>query len=76
MAGLGLMGCCSSFVKASVLMESPDCAASGGGWACYLPGIHRFLLVIAIVLGLLLLGVVGVALKSYLKIKHDEKVDS
>jgi hypothetical protein len=74
--GLGFMVISSPLARASMLAASPDCGVTGGGWACYLPGIHRFLVVIAIVLGLLLVAVIGVAVKSYFKIKHDEKVGS
>ncbi len=60
----------------SLLSLAPDCGATGGGWGCYLPGILHFLSVIAIVLGLILLAVVALAIKSYLRNKDDEKVDS
>ena len=53
----------------------PDCSATGGDWSCYLPGIFRFLLVIAIILGVILAGVIFLAVKSYRKNK-DEKVGS
>ena len=52
----------------------PDCGATGAGWGCYLPGILRFLVVIAILLGLILLAVIGIAVRSYFKIKDDGKV--
>ena len=54
----------------------PDCSATGGDWSCYLPGIFRFLLVIAIILGVILAGVIFLAVKSYRKNKDDEKVGS
>jgi hypothetical protein len=53
----------------------PDCSATGGDWSCYLPGIFHFLLVIAIILGVILAAVIFLAVKSYLKNK-DEKVGS
>ena len=56
-----------------MLSGVPDCSATGGDWSCYLPGIFRFLLVIAIILGLVLAGVIFVAVKSYFKIKENEK---
>ena len=58
-----------------MLSSTPDCSAAGGGWACYLPGIFRFLLVIAIILGVVLGAVIFLAVKSYRKNK-DEKVGS
>ncbi len=68
------MACASSFARASVLALAPDCSATGGGWPCYLPGIHRFLVVIAIILGLILTAVIVLAVKSYLKLKENDKV--
>jgi hypothetical protein len=59
-----------------MLSTTPDCSANGGGWSCYLPGILQFLVVIAIILGLILLAVIAVAVRSYFKIKDDEKVGS
>jgi uncharacterized membrane protein len=61
---------------ASTAILLPDCGATGGGLGCYLPGILQFLVVIAIVLGLILLAVIAVAVRSYFKIKHDEKIGS
>ena len=55
---------------------APDCSATGGDWSCYLPGIFRFLLVIAILLGLILAAVIFLAVKSYRKNKDDQKVGS
>ena len=74
MAGLLVMLCTSRYAQAAGVTFASDCAATGGGWGCYLPGIFHFLLVIAIILGLILLAVIGVAVRSYFKIKHDEKV--
>ena len=67
-----------------MLFSVPDCTAAGGGWGCYLPGILRFLSVIATILAVILVGVIALAVKSYLKrkmtrklkTKDDEKVDS
>jgi hypothetical protein len=59
-----------------MLDPTPDCVATGGDWTCALPGILRFLVVIAILLGLILVAVIGVAVRSYFKIKHHEKVGS
>jgi hypothetical protein len=66
----------SRFAHAATLTSVPDCSATGGGLECYLPGILHFLSVIAIVLGVILLVVVALAIKSYLKNKDDEKVGS
>jgi len=62
--------------QGSMLVAAPDCGATGSGWGCYLPGILHFLVVIAIILGLILLAVIAVAVRSYFRIKHDEKVGS
>jgi hypothetical protein len=75
LSGVVFLACTSPFARASVLSGVPDCSATGGDWSCYLPGIFRFLLVIAIILGLVLAGVIFLAVKSYLKNK-DEKVGS
>ncbi len=72
--GVAFTACAGHLAQASMLSATPDCRAIGGGWGCYLPGIMRFLVVIAIVLGLILLAVIGVAVKSYFKIRHDDKV--
>jgi len=74
--GVVWMACASPFARASVLSQVPDCSVTGGDWSCYLPGIFRFLLVIAIILGLVLAAVIFLAVKSYLKNKDDEKVGS
>lgn len=74
LSALALMACAHRFASASALAGPPECKADGGGWGCYLPGIHQFLVVIAIILGLILLGVIVVAVRSYLKIKQDGKV--
>jgi hypothetical protein len=71
--GVTFLACASPFARASMLSGVPDCSATGGDWSCYLPGIFRFLLVIAIILGLVLAGVIFVAVKSYFKIKENEK---
>jgi hypothetical protein len=77
---LGFAASASRIAQAATLsatfLSVPDCSATGGGWACYLPGILRFLSVIAIVLGVILVGVVVLAIKSYLKTKDNEKIDS
>ena len=73
---LGFAATNSRFMHASAFLSVPDCTAAGGGWGCYLPGILRFLSVIAIILAVILVGVVALAVKSYLKTKDDEKVDS
>ena len=70
-----MMACASPIAQASVRSAAPDCSATGGDWSCYLPGIFRFLLVIAIILGVILAGVIFLAVKSYRKNK-DEKVGS
>lgn len=56
-------------------MLAPDCAASGGGALCYLPGILRFLYVLAGVLGVVLLVVLVLAVRSIRKTNDDEKVE-
>jgi hypothetical protein len=73
---LGFAASASSLARAAALSSVPDCSATGGGWACYLPGILRFLSVIAIILAVILVGVVVLAIKSYLKTKDNEKIDS
>jgi hypothetical protein len=65
-----------SSARASMLSPVADCTETGGDWSCYLPGIFHFLLVIAVILGLVLAGVIFLAVKSYLKNKGDEKVGS
>lgn len=62
-------------VRAAGFSTVPNCSGAGGDWTCTLPGIFRFLLVMAIILGLILAGVIFLAVKSYLKSK-DEKVGS
>jgi hypothetical protein len=76
LSGIGFVLCGSPGARAAAVILVPDCAVTGSGWGCYLPGILHFLVVIAIILGLILLGVIGVAVRSYFKIKHDEKVGS
>ena len=56
-------------------MSTPDCRATGGGWSCTLPGILRFLVVIATILGMILAAVIALAIKSYLKTKNDAKIE-
>jgi hypothetical protein len=63
-------------VHASALSSVPDCSASGGGLRCDLQGVLDFLYMAAGVLGVLLLAVVALAIKSYRKNKDDEKVGS
>jgi hypothetical protein len=75
LAGIAIVACANSFARGSDVTGVPDCSATGGDWSCYLPGIFHFLLVIAIFLGLILAGVIFLAVKSYLKNKDDEKVD-
>jgi hypothetical protein len=75
LSGFAFIAYASPLARASVLFAVPDCSATGGGWACYLPGIFRFLLVIAIILGVVLAAVIFLAVKSYRKNK-DEKVGS
>ena len=70
---LGFAASASRFAHAAI-SSVPDCRATGGGWSCYLPGILKFLVVIAIILGLLLTAVIAVAVRSYFKIKQDGKV--
>jgi uncharacterized membrane protein YkgB len=74
--GVGLLTFGSRLARASVLISTPDCSVTGSGWSCYLPGILQFLVVVAVLLGLILIAVVAVAVRSYFKIKHDEKVGS
>jgi hypothetical protein len=76
LAGVAFLACTSPLAQAATLSSPPDCRSIGAGWACYLPGIFQFLWVIAIILGLILLAVIAVAVRSYFRIKHDEKVDS
>jgi len=73
--GVAGMACASPLARAAVVSAVPDCSATGVGWSCYLSGIYRFLVVIAIILGLVLAGVIFLAVKSYRKNK-DEKVGS
>jgi hypothetical protein len=73
---LGFAATASRSMQAAMLFSVPDCTAAGGGWGCYLPGILRFLSVIAIILAVILVGVIALAVKSYLKTKDDEKIDS
>ena len=74
LAGVAFLACASPMVRASMLSATPDCSVTGSGWGCYLPGILKFLVVIAIILGLLLTAVIAVAVRSYFKIKQDGKV--
>jgi uncharacterized membrane protein len=76
LSGVAFLACASPLGQAATVSLTPDCSATGGGWSCYLPGIFQFLWVIAIILGLILLAVIAVAVRSYFRIKHDEKVDS
>jgi len=73
--GVAIQAVASPLAQASVLSAVPDCKATGADWSCYLPGIFRFLRVIAIILGVILAAVIFLAVKSYLKNK-DEKVGS
>ncbi len=66
----------SCSAHASEVIFTPGCAASGAGISCYLPGILNFLYVVAIVLGVVLLVVLVLAIKSFRKNKDDEKVGS
>jgi hypothetical protein len=75
LSGFAIMACTGPIAQASVFSGVPDCSATGGDWSCYLPGIFRFLLVIAIILGVVLAAVIFLAVKSYLKNKN-EKVGS
>ena len=63
-------------VHASAISSVPDCSASGESMKCYLGGVLKFLYAVAGVLLVLLIGVVGAAVKSYRKNKDDEKVGS
>jgi len=69
---LGFAASASRFAHAAI-SSVPDCRATGGGWSCYLPGILRFLSVIAIILGVILAAVVALAVKSYLKNKAEKQ---
>ena len=69
-------GVANPLARASVLSAVPDCRATGGDWSCYLPGIFHFLLVIAVLLGVVLAAVIFLAVKSYRKNKDDQKVGS
>jgi hypothetical protein len=73
---LGFAATSSRFLQAAPLSSTPDCSATGGGWGCYLSGILHFLSIIAIVLGIILVLVIALAVKSYLKTKDHEKLDS
>jgi hypothetical protein len=57
----------------ATLASTPVCVATENGWQCYLPGILQFLEVIAMVLGAVLVLVVALAVKSYVKNKDDQK---
>ncbi len=72
---LGFATTQSRRAHAANLSSTPDCSASGGGWSCYLPGILHVLSVIAIILGLILVMVIALAIKSYRKSKDQEKLD-
>ena len=76
LSALAILAVTSPLARASMLSAEPDCSATGGGWECYLPGIFRFLLVLAIILGVVLTAVIFLAVKSYRKNKDDEKVGS
>ena len=73
---LAILAVANPLARASVLSGVPDCSATGGDWSCYLPGIFRFLLVIAVILGVVLAAVIILAVKSYRKNKDDKKVGS
>ena len=73
---LAILAVANPLARASVLSGVPDCSATGGDWSCYLPGIFRFLLVIAVILGVVLAAVIFLAVKSYRKNKDDQKVGS
>ncbi len=57
-------------------LPAPNCSSSSGvtGWQCYLPWILYLLSALAVLLGLVLVLVVAVAIRSYLKKKADLKV--
>lgn len=66
----------SRSAHACAALLTPDCGASGGGISCYLPGILRVLYILAVLLGVVLLVVIALAVKSFRKPKDDEKVGS
>ena len=70
---LGFAATQSRLAQAATLSSTPDCSATGVGWSCTLPGILRFLSVIAIILGVILAAVVALAVKSYLKNKAEKQ---
>jgi hypothetical protein len=76
---LGFAASGSRLAQAATLsatfLSVPDCSATGGGWACYLPGILRFLSVIAIILAVILVGVIALVIRSYLRMKNDQKLE-
>jgi hypothetical protein len=72
---LGFAATNSRFIQAAMLFSVPDCTATGGGWGCYLPGILRFLSVIAIILAVILVGVVTLVIKSYLRMRNNQKLE-
>jgi hypothetical protein len=70
---LGFAVSASRFARASAIFSTPDCSVTGGGWSCYLSGILRFLSVIAMILGVILAGVIALAVRSYLKNKAEKQ---
>ena len=70
---LGWTASAGGIAQAATFSFTPDCSASGAGWSCYLPGILRFLSVVAIFLGVILAAVIALAVKSYLKNKSEKQ---
>ncbi len=56
------------------LFTIPPCSADGANWQCYLPWILYILYALAFLLSLVLVVVVAMAIRSYLKKKADLKV--
>lgn len=61
-------------VHASATSSVTDCGASGDGLRCYLGGVLKFLYAAAVVLGVLLVGVVALAIKTYRKNKDNKEL--
>ncbi len=63
----------SALAMLGIWLPTPACQ-SAGGWPCYLSWILYLLSFLAILLGVILVLVVALAIRSYLKKKADLKV--
>ncbi len=75
--GPALIGARASAPAMLILwLPAPNCSSSSGitGWQCYLPWILYLLSALAVFLGLVLVVVVALAIRSYLKKKAELKV--